>query len=163
MATLAVLEPDALRRALADSDTKAPASVPGIGKRVAERLVVELRDKVDLPVGAVGQGTDSAGGPLRGQVTEALVGLGFTTAAADKAVQSVLADNPAPTRPPRYAPRSAASARHHDGRREAVMDEHDDAPGQFSEIDASPIPGDKDFDAGLRPRSLADFIGQPKV
>ncbi|HQV21018.1 MAG TPA: Holliday junction branch migration DNA helicase RuvB, partial [Gordonia sp. (in: high G+C Gram-positive bacteria)] len=43
------------------------------------------------------------------------------------------------------------------------MDEHDDAPGQFSEIDASPIPGDKDFDAGLRPRSLADFIGQPKV
>ncbi|HMS76333.1 Holliday junction branch migration protein RuvA [Gordonia sp. (in: high G+C Gram-positive bacteria)] len=94
MATLAVLEPDALRRALADSDTKALMSVPGIGKRVAERLVVELRDKVDLPVGAVGQGTDSAGGPLRGQVTEALVGLGFTVAAADKAVQSVLADNP---------------------------------------------------------------------
>ena len=72
-----------LRRALADSDTKALMSVPGIGKRVAERLVVKLRDKVDLPVGAVGQGTDSAGGPLRGQVTEALVGLGFTVAAAD--------------------------------------------------------------------------------
>lgn len=95
MATLAVLEPDALRRALADSDTKALTSVPGIGKRVAERLVVELRDKVDRPVAdtATASGVAGAGG-VAGQVTEALIGLGFTAAPAEKAVASVLAESP---------------------------------------------------------------------
>ena len=94
MATLAVLEPDALRRALADSDTKALISVPGIGKRVAERLVVELRDKVEMPTSAGAGGATGAAGSVRGQVNDALVGLGFTAAAAEKAVQAVLADNP---------------------------------------------------------------------
>lgn len=95
MATLAVLEPDALRRALADSDVKALTTVPGIGKRVAERLVVELRDKVDLPSsdGVMGAGAIAVGS-IRDQVTEALVGLGFTAAPAEKAVAVVLAEVP---------------------------------------------------------------------
>ncbi|WP_439032798.1 Holliday junction branch migration protein RuvA [Gordonia terrae] len=93
MATLAVLEPDALRRALAESDTKALTSVPGIGKRVAERLCVELRDKVDRPAGEPTVGIAAVGG-IREQVTEALVGLGFTAAPAEKAVNAVLADRP---------------------------------------------------------------------
>ncbi|MGC4935852.1 Holliday junction branch migration protein RuvA [Gordonia sp. DT30] len=96
MATLAVLEPVSLRRALADSDVKALTSVPGIGKRVAERLVVELRDKVDRPVadsGGTGPGTGTPAG-VAGQVTEALVGLGFTAAPAEKAVAKVLAETP---------------------------------------------------------------------
>ena len=94
MATLAVLEPDALRRSLADSDVKALTSVPGIGKRVAERLVVELRDKVDRPAVA-GTGIATAGPVgVAGQVTEALVGLGFTAAPAEKTVAAVLADTP---------------------------------------------------------------------
>ncbi|GAC53292.1 Holliday junction branch migration protein RuvA [Gordonia amicalis] len=93
MATLAVLEPEALRRALADSDTKALTSVPGIGKRVAERLCVELRDKVDRPAGDTSAGTVVAGG-IHEQVAEALVGLGFTAGPAEKAVTAVLAENP---------------------------------------------------------------------
>lgn len=93
MATLAVLEPDALRRALAESDTKALTSVPGIGKRVAERLCVELRDKVDRPAGEPASGVTASGG-IREQVAEALVGLGFTAAPAEKAVTAVLAENP---------------------------------------------------------------------
>ena len=93
MATLAVLEPDALRRALADSDTKALTSVPGIGKRVAERLCVELRDKVDRPTADTATGSVPAVG-IRDQVAEALVGLGFTAAPAEKAVTAVLAENP---------------------------------------------------------------------
>ncbi|MYR05747.1 Holliday junction branch migration protein RuvA [Gordonia sp. SID5947] len=95
MATLAVLEPDALRRALAESDVKALTSVPGIGKRVAERLVVELRDKVEAP--AVGDGvasTTAIGGTVRDQVSEALLGLGFTAAPADRALTAVLAEAP---------------------------------------------------------------------
>lgn len=93
MATLAVLEPDALRRALAESDTKALTSVPGIGKRVGERLVVELRDKVDRPTPGDAGGTVVTGS-VRDQVTEALLGLGFTAAPAEKAVTAVLADAP---------------------------------------------------------------------
>ena len=98
MATLAVLEPDALRRALAESDAKALTAVPGIGKRVAERLVVELRDKVEAgPVGASasGAGAGAGAGGVGGQVTEALIGLGFTENAAQQAVAAVLAEQPA--------------------------------------------------------------------
>ncbi|GAC68836.1 Holliday junction branch migration protein RuvA [Gordonia soli] len=95
MATLSVLEPDSLRRALAASDVKALTSVPGIGKRVAERLVVELRDKVELPTTSSSEVvTTTTGGSVRDQVTEALVGLGFTAAPAEKAVTIVLADIP---------------------------------------------------------------------
>ena len=46
MATLAVHEAPALRQALADGDVTALTRVPGIGKRSAERMVLELRDKV---------------------------------------------------------------------------------------------------------------------
>lgn len=52
MATLAVHDAGALRRALHDGDVAALTRVPGIGKRSAERMVLELRDKV----GAAGAG-----------------------------------------------------------------------------------------------------------
>ncbi|MFC0315340.1 Holliday junction branch migration protein RuvA [Gordonia phosphorivorans] len=94
MATLAVLEPDHLRRALADSDVKALQTVPGIGKRVAERLVVELRDKVAAPAGTAGAPAAVGVTAVGAQVTEALIGLGFTENAATQAVAKVLADQP---------------------------------------------------------------------
>ena len=47
MATLAVHDAAALRQALADGDVAALTRVPGIGKRGAERMVLELRDKID--------------------------------------------------------------------------------------------------------------------
>lgn len=94
MATLAVLEPEALRRALSESDVKALMTVPGIGKRVAERLVVELRDKVTAAPSAGVPGIAPATGSIADQVTEALVGLGFPQASAEKAVVAVFAENP---------------------------------------------------------------------
>jgi Holliday junction DNA helicase RuvA len=94
MATLAVLEPDALRHALAGGDTKALMTVPGIGKRVAERLVVELRDKVDRPHSAGGSDLAQGASSVRDQVTEALVGLGFAAPVAEKTVIAVLAEQP---------------------------------------------------------------------
>ncbi|MFT3662528.1 MAG: Holliday junction branch migration protein RuvA [Gordonia sp. (in: high G+C Gram-positive bacteria)] len=94
MATLAVLEPDRLRRALADSDSKALTAVPGIGKRVAERLVVELRDKVAAPAGAPGGAPPAAASGVGVQVAEALVGLGFTENAAQQVVARVLEAQP---------------------------------------------------------------------
>lgn len=95
MATLAVLEPESLRRALADSDAKALTAVPGIGKRVADRLVVELRDKVTPVVGSgAAAGATEVPAGVADQVAQALIGLGFTEAAAAKAVTGALAADP---------------------------------------------------------------------
>jgi len=92
LATLAVLDPDALRRALVEREIKTLTRVPGIGPKLAERMALELRDKVDapgpMPVAAVGAAT---GGPRRAQVVEALIGLGFPVKPAEQAVDSALA------------------------------------------------------------------------
>lgn len=96
MAVLAVLEPEALRKALAESNVAALTRVPGIGKRGAERMVVELRDKVNLvPVqsGPPGSATPVIT-PVRDQVVEALIGLGFPVKQAEPAVDAVLAEKP---------------------------------------------------------------------
>jgi holliday junction DNA helicase RuvA len=95
LAMLAVLEPDTLRAALADGNTTVLTQVPGIGRKGAERLVVELRDKVTtVQAAALGQHTvPPSADQVRGQVTEALVGLGFAARAAEQAVDAVLAEN----------------------------------------------------------------------
>jgi Holliday junction DNA helicase RuvA len=98
MAVLAVLEPEALRKALAESNVAILTRVPGIGKRGAERMVVELRDKVNLvpvPTGAPGAGPAPVATPVRDQVVEALAGLGFALKQAESAVDAVLAEDPA--------------------------------------------------------------------
>jgi Holliday junction DNA helicase RuvA len=100
MATIAVLEPDTLRRALADGDLTTLQRIPGVGKKSAERLVVELRDKVavpsppPVPVGAAAAPAATGAGGTREQVVEALVGLGFTARPAEQAVDAVLAQSP---------------------------------------------------------------------
>lgn len=93
MATLAVHDAGALRQALHDSDVTALTRVPGIGKRSAERMVLELRDKVGAGVGATGASPGAAvnGHAIRGPVVEALVGLGFAVKQAEEATDKVLA------------------------------------------------------------------------
>ncbi|MBO0676638.1 Holliday junction branch migration protein RuvA [Mycolicibacterium sp. S2-37] len=93
LATLAVYDAQALRQALADGDVAALTRVPGIGKRGAERMVLELRDKIG-PVSA-GPGVATAGGHVvRGPVVEALIGLGFPAKQAEEATDKVLAADP---------------------------------------------------------------------
>jgi Holliday junction DNA helicase RuvA len=93
LATIAVLSPDALRRALVDGDITTITRVPGIGRKGAERLVLELRDKVVAPsaVPAALPVASNGATPRREQVVEALVGLGFTAKPAEQAVDAVLA------------------------------------------------------------------------
>lgn len=91
LATLAVLEPDILSAALAEGDLTVLTRVPGIGRKGAERLVVELRDKVGVLTPAAGP-VSRGGGAVRTQVTEALVGLGFAARQAEQAVDTVLAE-----------------------------------------------------------------------
>ncbi|KZS82898.1 Holliday junction branch migration protein RuvA [Mycobacterium persicum] len=88
MATLAVHDAAALRRALADGDVAALTRVPGIGKRGAERMVLELRDKVG-PAETAAPALN--GHAVRAPVVEALVGLGFAAKQAEEAIDKVLA------------------------------------------------------------------------
>lgn len=95
MATLSVLEPDALRTALADGNISALTQVPGIGRKGAERLIIELRDKVGaLPsLGSPAtNGATASNGAVRHSVVEALLGLGFTARQAEQTVDAVLAE-----------------------------------------------------------------------
>jgi len=96
LATIAVLEPDVLRTALHDGDLTTLMRIPGVGKKSAERLVVELRDKVVVTRAAVpvAVGAPTSGGGRRDEVVEALVGLGFTLRPAEQAVDAVLAATP---------------------------------------------------------------------
>jgi Holliday junction DNA helicase RuvA len=91
MATLAVHDAATLRQALHDGDVTALTRVPGIGKRGAERMVLELRDKV-CPAGASAPGSPATNGhAVRTPVVEALVGLGFAAKQAEDATTKVLA------------------------------------------------------------------------
>ncbi|HEV8555290.1 MAG TPA: Holliday junction branch migration protein RuvA [Actinophytocola sp.] len=92
LATLAVLEPGQLRKALADSNIAVLTQVPGIGRKGAERLSIELRDKVNALPSASPAATGPAGG-VRSSVVEALVGLGFPVKQAEQAVDGVLLEN----------------------------------------------------------------------
>jgi len=93
LATLAVHDATALRQALADGDVTALTRVPGIGKRGAERMVLELRDKIG-PVSGSTSIVATGRHAVRGPVVEALVGLGFATKQAEEACDKVLADQP---------------------------------------------------------------------
>jgi Holliday junction DNA helicase RuvA len=93
LATLAVYDAPALRQALVDGDVTALTRVPGIGKRGAERLVLELRDKIG-PVGTSTAVTSVNGHAVRGPVVEALVGLGFAAKQAEEAIDKVMANEP---------------------------------------------------------------------
>ncbi|MGQ0776676.1 MAG: Holliday junction branch migration protein RuvA [Pseudonocardiales bacterium] len=93
LAMLAVLEPDTLRMALSGGDLTVLTRVPGIGRKGAERLVVELRDKVGVPQPTAAAPVAGGAGAVRTQVAEALVGLGFAARQAEQAVEAVLADS----------------------------------------------------------------------
>jgi Holliday junction DNA helicase RuvA len=88
-AMLAVLDPDRLRQAIGQSDLATLTTVPGIGRKGAERIVVELKDRVGVTT-TVAAGAAS----WRGQVHEALLGLGWSTRDAEAALDAVAADLP---------------------------------------------------------------------
>ncbi|MEV8390278.1 MULTISPECIES: Holliday junction branch migration protein RuvA [unclassified Streptomyces] len=90
-AMLAVHSPDALRIAVSTGDEKALTAVPGIGKKGAQKLLLELKDRLGEPVGAVGgQGVGSAvTASWSDQLHAALIGLGYATREADDAVALV--------------------------------------------------------------------------
>ena len=89
-AMLAVHRPDTLRRAVAEDDVRTLTAVPGIGQKGAQRIILELRDRIGTP-GTVSSGPTPAtpSAPWRGQVHAGLVGLGWSAKEADRAVEEV--------------------------------------------------------------------------
>jgi Holliday junction DNA helicase RuvA len=90
-AMLAVHRPEALRRAVATDDVKTLTHVPGIGQKGAQRIILELRDRIGAPSAAtapVRPGAAPASG-WQAQVQAGLVGLGWSAREADQAVSSV--------------------------------------------------------------------------
>lgn len=96
MAMLAVHTPDGLRRAVAHEDLAALVRVPGIGRKGAQRIVLELGERLGAPAPAGGTAAVPSSADHREQVVEALVGLGWPLRAAQDAVASVLDGSPAP-------------------------------------------------------------------
>ena len=92
-AMLAVLTPDDLRVAVAADDVKTLTRVPGIGQKVAQRIILELKDRLGSPVGGHHRSpVAEAGEPWRAQVRQGLVGLGWSARDADQAIDLVAAD-----------------------------------------------------------------------
>jgi len=90
-AVLTVHTPDTVRRALSTEDLAALTLVPGIGRKGAQRLVLELKDKVGLVPAAVVPAAQPA---WRETLGAALIGLGFPASSADDAVAQLALAHP---------------------------------------------------------------------
>ena len=88
-AVLAALSPEDLRRAVATEDVKTLTKVSGIGQKGAQRIILELKDRLGAPVGMSSQRASFAHEAWRDQVHQGLVGLGWTAKEAESAVESV--------------------------------------------------------------------------
>jgi len=90
-AMLAVLSPDGIRMAIASDDVKTLTRVPGIGQKGAQRIILELRDRIGSPGASVSPSPQAPTslGAWQGQVQAGLVGLGWSTKEADRAIGEV--------------------------------------------------------------------------
>ena len=95
LAALSAMPPDTLRDHILEGDSSVLTRIPGVGKKTAERLVVELKDRLaDLDGfeggGAVGGGEETTS--MRADARAALESLGFSRAEAEKRIRKSLRD-----------------------------------------------------------------------
>ena len=96
LAVLSGGSPRDLLRAIAAGDAARFQAVPGIGKRTAERIIVELREKVDGAAAAAPEAGDTGGGDdePRSIARKGLVGLGFSAGEADELLEKTAGETP---------------------------------------------------------------------
>ena len=82
VAVLSTLTAGALRRAIASGDADALCTAPGVGKKVAARIILDLKDKLGIP------GEEAGSGPVA-EVREALLALGLSAQEAREAIGSI--------------------------------------------------------------------------
>jgi holliday junction DNA helicase RuvA len=99
LAILSVHPPTALRRALADDDVDALCLVPGVGRKTAARLLVELKSRLDVPeldpaltAVVATAGSRTGAGPV-GEVRDALAGLGYGPEEIGRALTALPGDH----------------------------------------------------------------------
>ena len=94
LAVLSGLEPPDLLRAIQDSDIVRLQGIPGVGKKTAERISLELKDKLPSNVLLEGETKDFENGTeqVRGDVMSALLNLGYHRPLAERAVKEVLTE-----------------------------------------------------------------------
>ncbi|MDY2941518.1 MAG: Holliday junction branch migration protein RuvA [Varibaculum sp.] len=85
LAALSALGPDGLRTAVATKDENAIVKIPGVGKKTAQRLLIELQDKLGEPNGDFVP-TAVPDGAVNTEVVQALIGLGWSKQLAESAV-----------------------------------------------------------------------------
>ena len=154
---LAVLSggaPRELLNAIASGDTARFQAVPGIGKRTAERIIVELREKV------AGRGDRRDRGPPHSLGRPAHAG----ARGPDRAGLHAAGDR-SPARPVRWRDARGADRRSAEG---GEVSGGIRTPGVEGMQDAAvhhpaPLPAEDDFDRSLRPKRLEDFVGQERV
>lgn len=95
LAALSAMPPDTLRDHILEGDASVLTRIPGVGKKTAERLVVELRDRLADLDGFEGGPAAGAGGdaPMRADARAALEALGFSRAEAEKRIRKALRDH----------------------------------------------------------------------
>ena len=98
LAVLSGGSPEELLTAIAGGDAARFQAVPGIGKRTAERIIVELREKVEGATAAGGGpsvgGSEDAADEPRSIARQGLVGLGFSTGEADELLEKTVGETP---------------------------------------------------------------------
>ncbi len=87
LATLSALSADVLAAAIAAEDVATVSSVPGIGKKTAQRIILELADKLGAPSAGVGGGAKSGAGAALAEATDALLAMGFSASEAAAALK----------------------------------------------------------------------------
>ena len=156
LAVLAVHSPDALRRAVSAGDADALTLVPGVGRKGAARLILELKGKLgdgepDLPV-------ETAGRPAYAEVREALGALGYGPAEIKTALAALPPDAGASSTEEllRLALRGLGSgARRGRGPRRV--------PRRGDLLDPWPSDAERASEGSLRPRKLEEFVGQARI
>lgn len=93
LAALAVLRPDDLRRAVRDQDLAVLQRIPGVGKKSAQRMALEIGDKLGSPAALPGAGPTRSAPPaedaVAAEVRIALVGLGWSETQACAAIEKL--------------------------------------------------------------------------
>lgn len=98
LSVLSVMTPAQLRRAIANDDMDALIRIPGVGKKTAQRITLELKEKIDkvLPYGASEDDELPAAGTCLSEAAAALAVLGYGSAEVNRALQAIREDGAAP-------------------------------------------------------------------
>lgn len=157
LAMLAVLTPDALRRAVAAEDLAMLTSVPGIGRKGAQRIVLELAGRL----GAPGDGQLAGAGsfapvaviaPWREQVKAGLISLGWQAREAEQAISAV---------EPELLAAADGGEHNRRGGHGGPGDTGDtDFPGENSENRENPEPGQPAIDVSVALRAALRVLGR---